>query len=140
MSGALSAEGIRARVGSRIKSPCSVQNKMRRRGVSLAELHDVCGVRIVVGDVPTCYQALQTTHRLWPHLPAAFDDYIVSPKRNGYQSLHTVVRLPCGHTLEVQIRTTTQHHRAETGKAAHWRYKQDNGGAWPPGSWETRRG
>jgi GTP pyrophosphokinase len=77
---------------------------MRRRCARLDALHDVCGARIVVDDVATCYQALQVVHQRWPHLREAFDDYIASPKENGYQSLHTVVRLPCGHTLEIQIR------------------------------------
>lgn len=120
---ALASSGLRAEISSRIKSPCSAQDKMRRQGVPLAELHDVCGVRVLVQDVPSCYRALQTAHGLWPHRPEAFDDYIATPKDNGYQSLHTVVELPCGHTLEIQIRTEQQHRDAESGGAAHWRYK-----------------
>jgi len=96
---------------------------MKRRGVSLDALHDLCGVRVLVESVPDCYRSLRVLHDLWPHIPEVFDDYIASPKANGYQSLHVVVRLPCGHTVEVQIRTHEQHHEAEFGAAAHWRYK-----------------
>ncbi len=122
---ALSAAGIRAQVTSRIKSPCSARDKMDRLGIPLGKLHDACGVRVVVRDEPTCYAALETVHRLWPHLPEAFDDYIVAPKANGYQSLHTVVRLACGHPAEIQIRSVRQHRTAEQGRAAHWRYKHE---------------
>lgn len=124
LSRQLAAAGIDAEVSSRIKSPCSAQEKMRRQGLALTELHDVCGVRVVVDEVAACYRALDTVHDLWPHLPEALDDYIAHPKDNGYQSLHTVVRLPCSHTLEIQIRSRQQHRMAERGAAAHWRYKR----------------
>jgi len=120
---ALCSAGITAAVTSRIKSPCSARDKMVRLGLGLPELQDVCGIRVVVDDVPTCYAVLALVHRLWPHVPEAFDDYIATPKSNGYQSLHTVVRLACGHPLELQIRTREQHRAAEAGSAAHWRYK-----------------
>lgn len=120
---ALSAVGLQGEVSLRLKSPRSVREKMHRRGVSLRDLQDVCGVRVLVESVPHCYAVLQTACSLWPHLPEAFDDYIKSPKENGYQSLHAAFRLPCGHTLELQIRTFQQHREAETGRAAHWRYK-----------------
>ena len=96
---------------------------MRRRGLSLDALHDLCGARVLVESVPECYEVLGVACGLWPHVPEAFDDYIASPKKNGYQSLHAVFRLPCGHTIEVQIRTYEQHREAEFGTAAHWRYK-----------------
>ena len=108
----------------RIKSARSIWEKMLRLGVSLEGLHDICGVRVLVASISDCYAALETAHRLWPHLPDALDDYISSPKANGYQSLHTAVRLDCGHPLEIQIRTYLQHINSLAGKAAHWRYKQ----------------
>ncbi|RLB64300.1 MAG: hypothetical protein DRI90_04915 [Deltaproteobacteria bacterium] len=131
LADALSADGIRAQVSSRIKSPCSAQDKMLRLGIPLAKVQDACGVRVVVADVPACYAVLEKVHRLWTYVPEAFDDYIASPKANGYQSLHTVVQLSCGHPLEIQIRTVQQHRIAQQGRAAHWRYKH----ATPTGGW-----
>jgi (p)ppGpp synthase/HD superfamily hydrolase len=123
LADAITDVGLRTEVSVRVKTPCSVREKMDRRGLPLRDLQDVCGVRVLVDTIPDCYTVLQTARTLWSDLPEAFDDYIRFPKENGYRSLHAVVLLPCGHTLELQVRTSEQHREAETGPAAHWRYK-----------------
>src|SRR3546814_12465824 len=62
-------------------------------------------------------------------------DYISTPKRNGYRSLHTTVIHQDNARIEVQIRSRDMHHDAELGLAAHWAYKQkgdasDHQAAW----------
>ncbi|MTI15170.1 GTP diphosphokinase [Sansalvadorimonas verongulae] len=120
---ALAAEGITAEVSGRVKHIYSIWRKMKRKGVEFRELYDIRAMRIYVDQVQECYAALGIVHSLWNHIPKEFDDYIATPKENGYQSLHTAVVGPSGKTLEVQIRTHAMHEEAELGVCAHWKYK-----------------
>jgi GTP pyrophosphokinase len=97
---------------------------MRRKKVSLAEIVDVYGLRIIVKDADTCYRALGIVHGVYKPMPGRFKDYIAIPRANGYQSLHTTLFGPNGLPIEVQIRTEEMHHIAESGIAAHWQYKE----------------
>ncbi|KAE9584751.1 putative GTP diphosphokinase [Lupinus albus] len=124
---ALKDEGISYHVLSgRHKSLYSVYCKMLKKKLSIDDIHDIYGLRLIVDKEEDCYKALTVVHRLWPVVPGKLKDYIRCPKFNGYQSLHTVVigegKLP----LEVQIRTKDMHLQAEFGFAAHWRYKEDD--------------
>lgn len=119
----LAAEGIEAEVFGRAKHIYSIWRKMRRKNIRFSEVYDIRAVRVLVNDLRDCYAALGIVHSLWPNIPHEFDDYIASPKDNGYRSLHTAVYGPEGKTLEVQIRTRAMHDEAEYGVCAHWQYK-----------------
>jgi len=116
--------GIAASVSGRIKRPYSIWRKMERQNISFEQLSDVMAFRIKVDDVETCYRALGIVHQRFPMIPGRFKDYISTPKRNFYRSIHTTVMGPQNHRLEVQIRTHKMHEQAELGVAAHWQYKQ----------------
>ena len=120
---ALEKSGIPAQVEGREKHLFSVYRKMRKKGVPLNEIVDVYGFRIVVDKVDTAYRALGAVHGLYKPMPGRFKDYVAIPRVNGYQSLHTTLFGPNGVPLEVQIRTVDMHRVAETGIAAHWKYK-----------------
>ncbi len=121
---ALHAAGIAAEVYGRPKHMYSIYRKMQRKQLAFEQLFDVRAVRVVVATVPECYAALGIVHGQWPYIPGEFDDYIATPKGNGYRSIHTAVIGPQARSVEVQIRTRDMHEHAELGVAAHWSYKE----------------
>lgn len=115
---------LQADVYGRPKHIFSIWKKMQKKQLSFEQLYDIRAVRIITERVQDCYAALGLVHTSWRHLPKEFDDYIATPKQNGYQSIHTVVLGPQGRAIEIQIRTRQMHEDAELGVAAHWRYKE----------------
>ncbi|WP_027330755.1 GTP diphosphokinase [Marinimicrobium agarilyticum] len=114
---------IEGDVTGRAKHIYSIWRKMQRKGISFSQVYDIRAVRILVPSVRECYTVLGIVHSLWRNIPHEFDDYIASPKENGYRSLHTAVIGPENKVLEIQIRTFAMHEEAELGVCAHWRYK-----------------
>lgn len=112
-------------VSGRQKHLFSIYQKMRHKHLSLGEIMDIYGLRIIVDSVDACYRALGAIHNLFKPLPGRFKDYLAIPKANGYQSLHTILFGPEGMPIEIQIRTNEMDYYAENGIAAHWLYKTD---------------
>jgi len=121
---ALAEAGIEAWVSGREKQAYSIWRKMEQKSVAFEQLSDIMAFRIVVADVPACYNAVGVVHSRWPMVPGRFKDYVSTPKRNGYRSIHTTVIGPEQQRIEIQIRTREMHEIAELGVAAHWRYKR----------------
>ncbi|UTW45524.1 GTP diphosphokinase [bacterium SCSIO 12696] len=119
----LADAGIEAEINGRAKHIYSIWRKMQRKQISFSQVYDIRAVRILVYSQAECYGVLGIVHSLWRNVPHEFDDYIASPKENGYRSLHTAVIGPHNKVLEVQIRTHEMHEEAELGVCAHWRYK-----------------
>ncbi|HQZ80074.1 MAG TPA: RelA/SpoT family protein [Steroidobacteraceae bacterium] len=115
--------GIEATVETREKHLYSIYRKMQRKRTTLSDIVDVYGLRIIVDSVDTTYRALGVVHGVYKPMPGRFKDYIAIPRVNGYQSLHTTLFGPNGVPIEVQIRTADMHLVAESGIAAHWKYK-----------------
>ncbi|MGI6524066.1 MAG: RelA/SpoT family protein [Bdellovibrionota bacterium] len=126
ISKVLEDAGITAKVKGRAKHYYSIWQKMEKQNLSIEEIHDLLGFRIIVSTVRICYETLGVIHAAWKPVPGRFKDYIAMPKPNMYQSLHTVVIGPEGQRIEIQVRTHEMDQVAEEGIAAHWRYKEGN--------------
>jgi guanosine-3',5'-bis(diphosphate) 3'-pyrophosphohydrolase len=123
LESALKKSSIASDVEAREKHLYSIYRKMLRKRATLAEIVDVYGLRITVDSVDTCYRTLGIVHSVYKPMPGRFKDYIAIPRVNGYQSLHTTLFGPNGVPIEVQIRTEDMDRVAESGIAAHWKYK-----------------
>ena len=119
----LKNSGVNATIVGREKTPFSIWRKMQSKRVSLEQLTDIIGFRVIVDDVDTCYKALGLFHTNWSTIPGRFKDYISTPKINSYKSIHTSVIGPNNERIEMQIRTQQMHDFAERGIASHWVYK-----------------
>ena len=119
----LESMGIEADVTGRPKHLWSIYEKMVVRGKEFDDINDLVAIRVVVESEKDCWAALGAIHAIWAPVHGRFKDYINTPKFNMYQSLHTTVIGMDGKPVEVQIRTSEMHHRAEYGIAAHWGYK-----------------
>ncbi|MGB1968097.1 MAG: RelA/SpoT family protein, partial [Litorivicinaceae bacterium] len=119
----LASQQIQADLTWRAKHIFSIWRKMQRKQVDFSQIYDVRAVRILVDSLRDCYAVLGLVHGAYKSIPHEFDDYIASPKPNGYRSLHTAVIGPQGKVVEVQIRTQQMNEEAEYGVCAHYRYK-----------------
>jgi RelA/SpoT family (p)ppGpp synthetase len=119
----LKSNGIEATITGREKTPFSIWRKIQNKKVSLEQLTDIIGFRIIVKNIEDCYKTLGVFHSKFSTIPGKFKDYISTPKINKYKSIHTSVIGPRKNRIEIQIRTFDMHEFAERGIASHWKYK-----------------
>ncbi|MBU4436118.1 MAG: HD domain-containing protein, partial [Alphaproteobacteria bacterium] len=119
----LESAGIPDRVFGREKSPYSIWRKLQRKSIGFSQMSDIYAFRVIVDGEEDCYRALGVVHRAWACVPERFKDFISTPKRNNYRSIHTTVVGPRGMRIEMQIRTEAMDRVNEEGVAAHFRYK-----------------
>ncbi|MEC7087996.1 MAG: bifunctional (p)ppGpp synthetase/guanosine-3',5'-bis(diphosphate) 3'-pyrophosphohydrolase, partial [Pseudomonadota bacterium] len=110
-------------IEGREKKPFSIWRKMNRKSISLEQLSDIYGFRIIVNSIDDCYRIIGIVHQKWNAIPGRFKDYISTPKINDYQSIHTTILGPDNNRIELQIRTSSMNDLAERGVAAHRNYK-----------------
>lgn len=103
---------------SRVKSPSSIMEKLRRKGLEMSieaakrNLNDIAGIRVICSFVGDIYDIAEMLIRQDDITLIEEKDYIKNPKSNGYRSLHLVVEVPIFFSnyvetvrVEVQIRT-----------------------------------
>jgi putative GTP pyrophosphokinase len=122
-------------VGSRVKSPASIVDKVLRRGIALTPeairegLSDIAGVRITCSFIADTYRILDTLTAQDDVRVIRVKDYIAEPKGNGYKSLHAIVEIPVFLStgpvpvkVEVQIRTIAMDFWASLEHKIHYKY------------------
>lgn len=130
----LNDEGVECRIDAREKKPYMIWRKMENKQISLEQLSDIYGFRVIAERTSDCYRVVGVAHTSWRAVPGRFKDYISTPKQNGYQSLHTTVVGPRHQRVELQVRTAKMHSIAEYGVASHLLYKEGtSSGAEPNG-------
>ncbi|WP_440926760.1 RelA/SpoT family protein [Candidatus Pelagibacter sp.] len=138
LSEILNDNDINAEIHGREKTPFSIWRKVQKKRVSLEQITDIIGFRIILKNVDDCYKTLGIFHKKWNCIPGKFKDYISSPKINGYKSIHTSVIGSNKKPIEIQIRTHEMHEFAERGVASHWQYKSSekfNSLSWKEYDW-----
>jgi len=119
----LKSNNIKSEIYGREKTPFSIWRKVQKKRVSLEQITDIIGFRIILENIDQCYKTLGVLHKEYNCIPGKFKDYISSAKINGYKSIHTAVIGPNKKPIEIQIRTNQMHEFAERGIASHWQYK-----------------
>ena len=134
----LKENNISSKIFGREKTPFSIWRKVQKKRVSLEEITDIIGFRIILDSIDDCYKTLGIIHKRFNCIPGKFKDYISSAKINGYKSIHTSVIGSNRKPIEIQIRTTKMHEFAERGIASHWQYKSSekfNSLSWKEYDW-----
>lgn len=105
-------------IKTRIKSPQSIAEKLKRRGLEISErsmvenLNDVAGVRVICSFIDDIYEIAEMLARQSDIKVLEIKDYIQNPKDNGYRSYHMIIEIPVFFSdktmdmrVEIQIRT-----------------------------------
>ncbi|AJQ52450.1 HD domain-containing protein [Rickettsia conorii] len=112
-------------ISGRVKSTYSITQKLVNKSNEIKNLYDIIGIRVIVAQDNECYKVLNTILNYYKHIPKRNKDFIKYPKKNNYQSLHTVIIDKDLRKLEVQIRTRRMHNIAQSGSASHLQYKHN---------------
>lgn len=115
----LKEQNIKCHVEVRYKDAYSVYKKLITRS-TIENIHDLLGIKIIVNDIKDCYLALMIIHENFPPLSFKFKDYIMKPKTNMYQALHTTVFGNHEHLVQFQIRTKEMERNANYGLTSYW--------------------
>lgn len=122
-------------VSSRVKSVDSLVAKLERRGISSEfevirnQIHDIAGVRVTCAFIHDVYRLFDLLTQQDDITVMEVEDFIETPKPNGYQSLHTILSIPVylstGRVdvpVEVQFRTIAMDFWATLEHKIYYKY------------------
>ncbi|MCU9614683.1 GTP pyrophosphokinase family protein [Caldibacillus lycopersici] len=125
-------------IKSRIKSPESIINKLRRKNISLSienaikYIHDIAGIRVTCSFISDIYRLVDVIKKHDDIKILQVKDYIKNPKPNGYQSLHLLIEIPVFLTtrtqpvkVEIQIRTIAMDFWASLEHKIFYKFDKD---------------
>ena len=105
-------------IKSRLKSPMSIAEKLKRKGLPMTaesieeNLFDVAGIRVICSFPDDIYHLARLLVQQDDIILVREKDYIKNPKPNGYRSLHLILDIPIFLSdekkhmkVEVQFRT-----------------------------------
>ena len=105
-------------IKSRIKTPLSIADKLRRDGKEVSvdsiseNLNDVAGIRVICPFIDDIYSVADMLIKQDDVTLVTIKDFIKNPKPNGYRSYHMIVEIPVFFSdhkqqmrVEIQIRT-----------------------------------
>ncbi len=107
----------------RVKSADSVVAKLKRKNreisteTALKTLHDIIGVRVICSYQDDIYAVLKKIREIYDLKIIKVKDYIRSPKKSGYRSVHIIVKVEntaVGDAFaEIQLRTFAMNYWAK---------------------------
>lgn len=123
-------------ISSRIKDPISIAEKLQRKGFPVTldnvvtKLYDIAGIRVTCPFISDVYHIMQMLLQQDDVTLIELKDYIKHPKKNGYRSLHVIVKVSVYFSdqrreipVEIQIRTIAMDFWASLEHQLH--YKKD---------------
>lgn len=125
-------------MSARIKTADSIIKKLKKKErevtfeAAAETLNDIAGIRVVCYFCDDIYQVAEAVRRQKDFTILKEKDYVKSPKRSGYQSIHLIVGVPITYNetvkevrVEIQIRSFAMDYWAELD--TQMCYKKDAG-------------
>ncbi|RLK64298.1 GTP pyrophosphokinase family protein [Atopobacter sp. AH10] len=117
-------------ITARVKTVNSIVEKVNSKHISLYELEDIGGLRIMCQFVDDIYETVALLRQRKDFVILAEEDYIAREKASGYRSYHVTIKYPVERmegltevVIEIQIRTLAMNFWATIEHSLNYKYK-----------------
>ena len=98
---------------ARLKRMQSIRAKLMKRSLSLYQMQDIGGCRVILDDMEEARRVVDGLDRIEGFHVRRTDDYVATPRASGYRSIHCILKCDeapyVRHAVEIQVRTQLQH-------------------------------